>query len=205
MENQSYQITTLHELQRRVPSFVKAINADERLAAGAAANPLLALEELGFSIASELRPKVEWRVRFSLETFNRLESLTENIFQQVGGRFNIDSSSELARVLFDELKLPRPGSGPTQQAVAHADSIAGEVATAPLPYYMKKSESKVIDPLEELRGSHPVIEPLLEYRRLEATSPRLATPESYRKIRTGETELPIKRLRFNLQRGRAPE
>jgi hypothetical protein len=50
-----------------------------------------------------------------------------------------------------------------------------------------------------------VIEPLLEYRQLEASSARLAPPELYERIRRGEVELPVSRIRYTLQPGPTPE
>jgi hypothetical protein len=53
--------------------------------------------------------------------------------------------------------------------------------------------------------AHPLMEPLLEYRQLEASSARLAPPESYERLRMGQVELPVTRIRFSLQRGPTPE
>lgn len=206
MKKQAREITSLHELQRRVPSFVQAINADERLVAGAAANPLFALEELGVTISPEFLPTVIRRIRFSLEVFNRLESLAERVHKLANRRFDIDSPSELARILFDELKLPRPGTGHGGQVASTLhQSATGDTVADPLPYSMGKLDLKIGDPLDELRDLHPIIEPLLEYRRLEATTPRLATRDAYRAVRAGEIKLPFKRLRVSLKRGPTPE
>jgi DNA polymerase-1 len=70
----------------------------------------------------------------------QLLKLEAEIYNNVGHQFNINSPQQLAAVLFQELKLParrRRGSYSTGAEV-----------------------------LEELRGIHPVIEPILEYRQL---------------------------------------
>ena len=69
----------------------------------------------------------------------RLLKLETEIYNDVGHQFNINSPQQLSSVLFEELKLPtgqkRKGSYPTGASV-----------------------------LEELRGSHPIIEFILDYR-----------------------------------------
>jgi hypothetical protein len=61
------------------------------------------------------------------------------------------------------------------------------------------------DPLEPLRKAHPVMEPLLEYRAIEASQPPLAPPEVYERLKRGEVRGPAIRVRFRLQRGPTPE
>ena len=71
----------------------------------------------------------------------RMLKLEAEIYNSVGHRFNINSTQQLGAVLFEELKLPggrRIKSGYSTDASA----------------------------LEGLKGIHPVIEPLLEYRQL---------------------------------------
>ena len=67
--------------------------------------------------------------------------LEAEAYNSIGYRFNINSSQQLSRVLYDELKLPKSRktrSGYTTDASA----------------------------LEELRGTHPIIEYVLQYRQL---------------------------------------
>jgi DNA polymerase-1 len=72
------------------------------------------------------------------EGMKRLEA---EIYSCTGHEFNINSPQQLASVLFDELKLPRTKrtkSGYSTDAAA----------------------------LEELKGTHPIIQPLLDYRQI---------------------------------------
>lgn len=179
-------IQSIQQLQRLVPSIVKALNADDALMKRALVNPLLALEELGYRLADELRPRVERRVRFKVETAQRLDALADEVFKHAGERLDIDSPAALDRLLFERLKLPRGTSAPTAQAA------------------VKRGET-FIDPLERLRGKHPVLEPLLAYRQLEASVPRLAPPELYERVRRGDVKLPVLRAKARLQRGATPK
>jgi DNA polymerase I-like protein with 3'-5' exonuclease and polymerase domains len=205
MARKERQIDSLKKLQRSVPSIVKAINADEELGIRAAANPVLAMEELGYTLADKVRLSVERRIRFSVETFEQLETLAKQIHEIAGRRFSIDSPDELAHVLFEELQLSRPRRSIQDQCEpAQLPSTTHKLPTTPLPPQVSWG-TKVEDPLDELRGAHPIMEPLLAYRKLEASKPRLASPELYDRIKRGEVELPAIRLRARLQRGPTPE
>ncbi|MBI3287692.1 MAG: DNA polymerase I, partial [Chloroflexi bacterium] len=71
----------------------------------------------------------------------RLRELEEEIQDQAGHPFNVSSTQQLGTVLFKELRLP------TRKRTKTGYSTDAEV-------------------LEGLRGTHPIIEPILEYREL---------------------------------------
>jgi DNA polymerase-1 len=71
----------------------------------------------------------------------RLLELEDEIYQKAGRRFNINSTQQLSPVLFQELKLP--AARKTKSGFSTDASV-----------------------LEELRGQHPIIELILEYRQL---------------------------------------
>jgi DNA polymerase-1 len=70
------------------------------------------------------------------QTLTRLNALTEVIHGQAKQSFNINSPKQLAQVLFDDLGLPS-----------------------------NRKQSTAIEVLEALRDQHPIIEPLIEYRK----------------------------------------
>lgn len=80
---------------------------------------------------------------FLREVQTDLDHLTEKIFQEAGGEFNIRSAQQIGEVLFQRLKLPAERKTPSGQA------------------------STSQDVLEKLSGTHPVVDALLEFRRLE--------------------------------------
>ncbi|MBL7210073.1 MAG: DNA polymerase I, partial [Dehalococcoidia bacterium] len=67
--------------------------------------------------------------------------LEAEIYNSIGYRFNINSSQQLSRVLYEELNLPRSRK-------------------------TKSGYSTDASALEELRGTHPAIELVLQYRQL---------------------------------------
>jgi len=204
-ERRSQKIDSIEALQKVVPLIVKAVNDDEAFGLRAAANPLLAAEEMGYQIAPEIQVTAERRVRFSQENAARLGELEEQVYKLAGERFDIDSSQDLDRVLFEKLKLPRPrppsdepSDTPQQTPPARYRKSA---SAPPRPVGLTQAP----DPLEELRGAHPVMEPLLEYRQIDRSAPRLAPRELYDRIRRGEVKMPITRIQARLKRSRTPK
>jgi DNA polymerase-1 len=98
--------------------------------------PVLMQMEL-YGVALDAQFLQEFNVRLE----EQLEALVEEIYASVGHRFNINSTKQLADVLFVELKLPTGKKTKTGYSVS-ADVIEG------------------------LRGRHPVVDYLLEYRQL---------------------------------------
>ena len=79
--------------------------------------------------------------KMSLELGQEMLKLETEIYSSVGHQFNINSPKQLGKVLFEELKLP--GSRKTKSGYSTEASV-----------------------LEGLRGLHPIIERVLQYRQL---------------------------------------
>ena len=75
----------------------------------------------------------------------QLKSLEKKIYKAVGYEFNINSTQQLAKALFDDLKLEPPDKS--------RRTAAGKYSTA-------------ADVLEEMKEVHPVVEHILEHREL---------------------------------------
>ena len=95
------------------------------------------------------------------EVQSELDALTERIYREAGQQFNIRSAQQIGEILFKKLGL------------AAAKSTKGGQA----------STSQAV--LEKLSGQHPVVDALLEFRKLEKMRspyleplPRLAGPDS---------------------------
>jgi|GEM_PF-660492 len=200
-------IDSWEQLQQQVASILAHVNKDQRLALAAAVNPLFALEELGYEISPGVRPEIEDRLRFGAKKATRLKELRASIFKQAGRQFDIDSPTELGRVLFDELKLRGANvntradayeGGSTIQQSPAGSRLSASPDTKPLPYRRPEAEP-LADPLEVLKEAHPVIAPLLEYRRLEASRPRFAPRSFFEAVRQGKRSLPVRELRGRLK------
>ena len=96
---------------------------------------LAKMEERGVVIdKSSLKKK-------SAEMSDRITALKNDIYEQAGETFNINSSQQLAKVLFENLKLP-----PVKKT--------------------KTGYSTNAEVLEELKWHHPIVEMILNYRLL---------------------------------------
>lgn len=81
----------------------------------------------------------------SAELSQRMAELEKQVFEAAGRPFNLNSTQQLARVLFDQLGLEPPDR--RKRTSSGFYSTSAEV-------------------LEELRGRHPVVDWILEYREL---------------------------------------
>lgn len=80
---------------------------------------------------------VEWLESLNVELSHALDMVRKDIFESVGHEFNINSPKQLSDILFNELDLRDTKKGSTRESV-----------------------------LDSLKGTHPVIEKILEYREL---------------------------------------
>ncbi len=83
--------------------------------------------------------------RMSATLGKRMKVIEEEIYSQVGKVFNINSTQQLSQILFDKLGLKPPGR--TRKTASGHYSTAASV-------------------LELMRGAHPVVDNILEYREL---------------------------------------
>lgn len=203
-------LTSIDALRRRVPGIVRRLNAEPAVALRAAANPIFAMEELGYSFSEELKREIALRVRFDAKTIARLESLTRTVHERSGESFDLDEPDELSRVLHGRLGLPEV-SETSQRVVIAEGTLATKARGAtggkgrtrhPLELPLHRPGGVVpADPLRELEGKHPVIAPLLEYRALQASQPPLAPRELYDRLARGDVAMPTLTIRARLRRG----
>jgi hypothetical protein len=189
-------IESIRELRRLVPSIVERINADQALALRAAANPLLALDELGYRLAPSVRLEAERMVRFGKADREQLAVLEKEVFRLAGHVFELDDPKALADVLFIELQLSQPQKSAAEVRL----HVWASAPTAPDKRPRTAPVRRVFDdPYAELAGKHPIVGPLLAYRQLDASQPPLAPRALYERIRRGEVRPPVVRLRARLK------
>lgn len=91
---------------------------------------------------SGVKIDVPFLSKFSVEIGDALEDIIKAIYKHAGEKFNINSTQQLAKILFEKLKLRTVKKTKT--------GYSTDVAV-----------------LETLRNEHPVVEQLLEYRQLQ--------------------------------------
>lgn len=180
---ESVHITSMKALQERFPEILQDLGTDHHHLLAAAANPLIALEELGYSLSRRVREDLEDRSRFTKEEVATRRQLRRRIFDLAGSTFDVGNQDEVERVLFEDLQIERP---------RQARQVIEQPKFQQAP---QDAEKKPVDPLDRLVDAHPVIEPLLEYRRLDASRPQFAPRERYEAIKSGRHRVPITSLR----------
>jgi hypothetical protein len=200
-------ITSLDELHRRLPEMVRHQETHPRLAIAALANPLLALETLGYTIDPAIAREVALRTRFSGEDAGRLLTLERDVHAVLGDDFDIDDAAAVAPRLLRLVEpeaakdvAKRAARAPAEVEAPAASLRAALGVAAPVAAV---GRPRAADPLVPFRGLHPVIGRLVAYRTLEASRPRLASRAVFEALLAGKTAGPVTAARLRYKR--APE
>jgi hypothetical protein len=188
-------IDTLDELHRCLPELVKLQETHPRLAIAALANPLLAIEQAGYTLAPTIAREAELRVRFRPEDADKLLSLERSLHSVLGQEVDLESPDSfiepVLRVIAERPAKgkragPRKESGPDDQDLRAA-------LERPLS---RRPGRPLEDPLEAHAARHPLLAEFVEYRRLEFSRPRLASRDLFEALLTGNVQSPISKARF---------
>ncbi|WP_326560428.1 hypothetical protein [Micromonospora sp. NBC_01796] len=181
------QITSWADLQARAAEILARVNADPRLGRAAAANPLLAIERLDYSIDPEIRPALADQLRLGPGAAGRLADLRREVAGLAGRAVDPDDAEDVRRLLV-ELGIVAVAPGPV-------------LDTRP-PRWRPGGAGP--DPLRRLRDQHPVLPPLLDYRRISAARPRFASERIFVALLDGERTPPVTVVAARLRRGTPP-
>ena len=80
-------------------------------------------------------------VEYGIDLKERLNNITKEIYELAGEQFNINSTQQLGKILFEKLKLTEPKKN-------------------------KKGYATDVETLEGIKEEHPIVEKVLEYRSL---------------------------------------
>jgi len=100
---------------------------------------LMGMEEAGIMVDRSFFEK------FGVELQERLVTIEDQVYQAAGMHFNLNSTQQLSRVLFDTLHLNPPNTGKKTTAGTYSTSA---------------------DVLDEMRGQHAIVDLILENREL---------------------------------------
>ena len=190
--------TSLKQLQERIPSILKEHGNDDALNLAALANPILALEHLGYSFSPAARIDIAKHIRFGKKVSTKLKSLRKEVYEFTGDKFDLDDPEELSKELNQLLNEEAPQSrGAKKTKKSNRKRFKPKDVVPPNPEV--RWGPKFSDPLERYADKHPVFEPLLKYRRLDASQPRLASERDFNAVLRGKVKLPATRARLVLQ------
>lgn len=188
-------ISSVHDLQMLMPRLLEKHGTDTKLAYLALANPLVALEKLGYSITDDAKVDLENYARFGKKGLDKYNQLKEEIFSLSGKKFNLKNVNETALV-FDKLIKNKEKANPAaQKKSADSMNIKKLILTPP-----KQLNNKFTDELKKAKEVHPAILPLLELRKLEASVPRFADAETLAVIQKNKAKTPFTYIHFRLSR-----
>ena len=100
----------------------------------------LKLEDILFKMEVEgMKVDRKTLVELSLKFNTKMDEIVEQIYELAGEKFNINSTKQLAEILFDKLKLTLPKG---------------------------KKRSTSVEVLQELENDHPIVALLMQYRKI---------------------------------------
>ncbi|MFI6760629.1 hypothetical protein ACIBF5_15995 [Micromonospora sp. NPDC050417] len=181
------QITSWADLQARAAEILARVNANPRLGRAAAANPMLTLGRLDYTLDPEARVAIADRLRLGPAAAERLADLRREVAGLAGRAVDPDDAEDVRHLLV-ELGIVPVAPGPV-------------LDTNPPPW---RPGGTGPDPLRRLRDQHPVLAPLLDYRRISASRPRFAPEPVFTALLDGEGWAPVTEVVGRLQRGAPP-
>jgi|GEM_PF-6224107 len=218
------------ELHRLLPRLFAQQDQHPQLAIAALANPILALEELGYELAPEIALHMQRLARFGAARTAEIEGIEADLRKELGPDAPIDDRHRLARAVIvrlpdelldadfpEETLMPKAALAPASDE-AKPRFIKDEVPSRPLairdrlgpllaepPQRRFDSPTQPPDPLAVLRGRAPLLDAMIRLREIEGSRARLAEPEVFHGILDRRIATPITRVRFRPSASAPPE
>lgn len=105
-ERKGIRIDSERDLRANAITIRERVNKDERGGLLFLLNPIFALEEADVKINPAMRRHIRRALRYGTSTKTRLQELEKEITRLASHKVNVTSNVEVARLLFEELKLP---------------------------------------------------------------------------------------------------
>lgn len=190
-------VKTMAQLQKLMPKILKEHGKDKKLSRAALSNPILALERIGYKLSAGLKEEVEIRARFGAKEQKKLAETQKKITKIAGKKVNLSSNTAVSKLLKGLIKTKNVKA---EKKTDKSSALFKAVAINPESRLFKTKMAK--DPLDDFRSSHPIIPLLLDYRRIEASAPKLASKKLFNEILKGKTPksgIRIKNVKFVMQ------
>lgn len=178
-----------------MPRLLEKYGSDTDLAYIALANPLAALEKLGYTITDEAKTELETYARFGRQDMERYNELKAKIFSLTGSTFNLQDDNETAAVFEKLMDKNAKASAPAAKKESTSVKIKDLILSA--PQFVK---DKWTDKLEDAKDIHPAIPALLEFRKIENSVPRFADAATLEIIQQKKQSTPLTKIAFRLSR-----
>jgi hypothetical protein len=193
-------ISNLKEIQLQVPEILQKYADNQELALIALANPLMALEKIGYTFTPEAREEIENRIRFGKQGAEKFSLLKQSVFEAARKRFDLNSTAELKSTV-KAILLKQSASGKKDKSASEVLTFARiESILTLLDHPVTGKNRDEPDPLSVYARDHSVIEKLIEFRKMEASQPRLADEKALVQILANKDVFPLKKITFRLHR-----
>ncbi|MFZ2901148.1 MAG: hypothetical protein WA004_21135 [Saprospiraceae bacterium] len=199
-KKKNIKIGSLEELQSLMPVIVPQVNANAQLALAAAANPLLALEKLGYEFTTQAKKEIEPYVRFGPDGLKRLADIEEKWKKAVGVQA-LPTDPSMALKIFEVKDLGIATGDKTKEKYVVQPKPTDKALNAAidLVFSSKKiTEADEKKTLGMLEGIHTGLSVLYEYRKLLRQKPAFADKEQFERLLSGDQKTPFTSLEFLL-------
>lgn len=208
------------ELHRLLPRLFAQQEEHPQLAIAALANPILALQELGYDLAPEIAGHMERLARFGAARTQEIEAIEADLRRELGPEAPIGDRPSLARAVIERLPeslldadFPEDGERETRTSAPKGDAAKPSAKDVPPPRgtAVRDKLAPILsepvqrrfdrpaqqpDPLAVLKGRAPLLDAMIRLREIEASRARLAEPEVFHGILGGRIATPVARVRF---------
>jgi hypothetical protein len=198
-------IGSLKDLQMRMPAIIQQYGTDNNFTQIALANPIIALERAGFHFTEGAKDEIEHYVRFGREGLDRLHFLKEDIYKHIVGQIDLNNAEQVGDALMRILPGESSDQYSGQEQGANAaytpaikpdrDTLIRILKTPP-----KQAGENWQDDLQPYSTLHPVIQLMIDYRKMQADNPPFAPAEQIPVIDEKLKQSPLKNVVFTLQR-----
>jgi hypothetical protein len=193
-------INSLKELQLQIPAIFEKYGRDNNFTQIALANPIAALEKIGFQFTERAKDEIETYARFGKEGAKRIAELRAEINDTAGTSVNLNDPNQIVEIITssgdrDVLKSSAKARKGSNAETSPVDKAALLKALENPP---KKQGSHWQDDLTGFSSIHPVLPLILLYRKLDAENPKFADKKDVSVIHEKLKNGPLKNVVFTL-------
>lgn len=167
-------ISSQADMKKNIGQIAKRLNSNPEVSLLVLVNPVLALKELNIQLSGRMAKHVKNQLQYGSTILAQKKSIEEEINRLAGKKINPHSAKQLSGTLFGDLGLSTEGVLETRYGYSTTDSV-----------------------LSQLSGSHPIVDKILELRRIRKGGVRFSGASRFEKFKSGESVVPwVTSIRF---------
>ncbi|HAL81278.1 MAG TPA: hypothetical protein DCO83_02790 [Mucilaginibacter sp.] len=193
-------INSLRELQLQMPAIFEKYGNDNNFTQIALANPIAALEKIGMEFTDRAKDEIETYARFGKEGAKQISELRANINDTAGSFVDLNAPYQIAEIIIStgDFNVSKSSEQAKKGAGAGSSSVDKAALIKALESSPKKENNLWQDDLAQFSSMHPVLPLILQYRKLDAESPRFADKKNISAIQEKLNKGPLKNVVFTL-------